>query len=62
MKKRFTPAQIAFALGQTASGTPFSEITRRMGVFPFRKSAVIYVPGTGDLRNANLYELRIMEL
>jgi putative transposase len=32
MKKRFTPAQIAFALRQAASGTPVSEITRKMGV------------------------------
>ena len=32
MKKRFTEAQIAFALRQAASGTPISEITRKMGV------------------------------
>jgi putative transposase len=32
MKKRFSPAQIAFALRQAASGTPVSEITRKMGV------------------------------
>lgn len=32
MKKRFTPAQIAFALRQAASGTPISEICRKMGV------------------------------
>ena len=32
MKKRFTPAQIAFALRQAASGTSVSEITRKMGV------------------------------
>jgi putative transposase len=32
MKKRFTPAQIAFALRQAASGTPIGEITRKMGV------------------------------
>ena len=32
MKKRFTSAQIAFALRQAASGTPVSEITRKMGV------------------------------
>jgi putative transposase len=32
MKKRYTPAQIAFALRQAASGTPISEITRKMGV------------------------------
>jgi hypothetical protein len=32
MKKRFTETQIAFALRQTASGTPVSEITRKMGV------------------------------
>ena len=32
MKKRFTPAQIAFALRQASSGTPISEITRKMGV------------------------------
>jgi len=32
MKKRFTPAQIAFALRQAASGTSISEITRKMGV------------------------------
>jgi putative transposase len=32
MKKRFTEAQIAFALRQAASGTPVSEITRKMGV------------------------------
>ena len=32
MKKRFTEAQIAFALRQAASGTPIAEITRKMGV------------------------------
>ena len=32
MKKRFTPAQITFALRQAASGTPVSEITRKMNV------------------------------
>jgi putative transposase len=32
MKKRFTEAQIAFALRQAATGTPVSEITRKMGV------------------------------
>ena len=32
MNKRFTRAQIAFALRQAASGTPISEITRKMGV------------------------------
>lgn len=32
MKKRFTEAQIAFALRQAGSGTPVSEITRKMGV------------------------------
>ena len=31
-KKRFTEAQIAFALRQAASGTPVAEITRKMGV------------------------------
>ena len=32
MKKRFTEQQIVFALRQAESGTPISEITRRMGV------------------------------
>jgi len=32
MKKRYTEAQIAFALRQATSGTPVSEITRKMGV------------------------------
>jgi len=32
MKKRFTEAQIAFALRQAAAGTSVSEITRKMGV------------------------------
>jgi putative transposase len=32
MKKRFTEAQIAFALRQAASGTAVAEITRKMGV------------------------------
>jgi putative transposase len=32
MKQRFTEGQIAFALRQAASGTPVSEITRKMGV------------------------------
>jgi putative transposase len=32
MKKRFTEAQIAFALRQAASGTPVAEITRKMGI------------------------------
>lgn len=32
MKKRFTEAQIAFALRQAASGTPVSEISRKMGI------------------------------
>jgi putative transposase len=32
MKKRFTEAQIVFALRQAPSGTPISEITRKMGI------------------------------
>lgn len=32
MKKRFTEAQIAFALRQAASGTAIGEITRKMGI------------------------------
>jgi putative transposase len=32
MKKRFTEQQIAFALRQTASGTPVREIIRKMGI------------------------------
>jgi len=32
MKKRFTEAQIAFALRQAANGTPIAEITRKMGI------------------------------
>ena len=32
MKKRFSEAQIAFALRQAESGTPVSEIPRKMGV------------------------------
>lgn len=32
MKKRFTEAQIAFALRQAASGTPVAEICRKMNV------------------------------
>lgn len=32
MKKRFTEAQIVFALRQATSGTPISEITRKMGI------------------------------
>ncbi len=32
MKKRFSEAQIAFALRQAASGTPVAEIIRKMGV------------------------------
>lgn len=32
MKKRFTEQQIAFALRQAESGTPISEIIRKMGV------------------------------
>jgi putative transposase len=32
MKNRFTEQQISFALRQAASGTPITEITRRMGV------------------------------
>lgn len=32
MKKRFTEAQIAFALRQASSGIPIGEITRKMGV------------------------------
>jgi putative transposase len=32
MKKRFTEAQIVFALRQAEAGTPVAEITRRMGV------------------------------
>ena len=32
MKKRFTEAQIAFALRQPANGTPIAEIVRKMGV------------------------------
>ena len=32
MKKRFTEQQIAFALRQASSGTPVTEITRKMGI------------------------------
>jgi putative transposase len=32
MKKRFTEAQIVFALRQAESGTSVAEITRKMGV------------------------------
>jgi putative transposase len=32
MKKRYTEAQIAFALRQAESGTPVAEIVRKMGV------------------------------
>ncbi len=32
MKKRFSEAQIAFALRQQANGTPIAEIIRKMGV------------------------------
>ena len=32
MKKRFTEAQIAFALRQAAGGTAVAEIIRRMGI------------------------------
>ncbi len=32
MRKRYSEAQIAFALRQAESGTPISEITRKMGV------------------------------
>lgn len=32
MKKRFTPTRIAFALWQAASGTPVSEIIRKIGM------------------------------
>ena len=32
MKKRFTEAQIVFALRQAEAGTPVAEITRKMGV------------------------------
>ena len=31
-KKRYTEAQIAFALRQAETGTPVSEITRKMGI------------------------------
>jgi len=31
-KKRYTEAQIAFALRQAESGTPISEIVRKMGI------------------------------
>jgi putative transposase len=32
MKKRYTEAQIVFALRQATSGTPVAEITRKMGI------------------------------
>jgi putative transposase len=32
MKKRFTEAQIVFALKQAETGVPVAEITRKMGV------------------------------
>jgi putative transposase len=32
MKKRFTEAQIVFALKQAETGVPIAEITRKMGV------------------------------
>ena len=31
-RKRYTEAQIAFALRQAESGTPVAEITRKLGV------------------------------
>jgi putative transposase len=32
MKKRFTEAQIAFALRQAVNGTPVAEIIRKLGI------------------------------
>ena len=32
MKKRYTEAQIAFALRQAATGTPVADIVRKMGI------------------------------
>jgi len=59
MKKRFMEAQIAFTLRQAASGTPVSEITRKIGVtdvtfYPGRKSK----PTSASLRSGDSSSLK----
>ena len=59
MKKRFTEAQIAFALRQAASGTPVNEITRKMGVtdVTFYRWKKIYAnPGVAEIRRLKQLE------
>ena len=43
MKKRFTPQQIVFALRQAESGTPVTEITRKMAIYPNPATNKLYV-------------------
>lgn len=59
MQKGFTEAQIAFALRQAASGTPVSEITRKMGVtdVTFYRWKKIYASlGVAEIRRLKLLE------
>ena len=45
MKKRYTEQQIAFALRQSETGTPISEITRKMGI-----SEVTFIDGENSIQ------------
>jgi putative transposase len=53
MKKRFSEAQIAFALRQAASGTPVGEIARKMGV-----SDVTFYRWKKQYANMDISEIR----
>ena len=59
MKKRFTEAQIVFALRQAEAGTPVAEITRRMGVSDptFYRWKKLYAGlGVGEVRRLKQLE------
>jgi putative transposase len=59
MKKRFSEAQIAFALRQAASGTPVAEIVRKMGVT--EQSFYRWKKHYGDLGVPEIRQLRQVE-
>ena len=59
MKKRFSEAQIAFALRQAASGTPVAEIVRKMGVT--EQSFYRWKKHYGDLGVPEILQLRQVE-
>ena len=59
MKKRFTEAQIVFALRQAASGTPVNEIVRKMVVTDvtfYRWKNSYANPGVAEIRRLKQLE------